>query len=272
MVRYVLHKWLGLVIAEVGVSIGFILFGAIIGASAAILYNFKCPAWYVAGADVRIARLFVADPLNANLSLRSVETPNRVIARFSALGSYTSDIFDACGVADAKVPQRVVANMVSIAAVPKVPNVVNLKVRSRSPNLATACVNALIKKLAMYQQAIVHSFLEQNRLEIKKLSEWMASGVEHVARLKAANNNKLKLAYIVEFNELTKIRLQLLLLHTVDAQSGISSSNFVDPVYVRTESQNGAGDILVGTAFGASLGLVAFLLWGIKRSSPADPP
>lgn len=247
--------------------VGFTVLG-IVGAG---LYLWAVPNQYEASAQIKMAQIANLNNNNnnkINILGINIEEPQALIARMALPTSYPKETIALCGLADQKEPELVLVDKVKLSIPKGVGEIVNLKVRGASKEIAKACTNAVYQLIKTSQAQLVAPYIDEARKKLK-IDEERQGRVNQVISEADKSGAIISAAYLVAFNEIRFLLDQISNLQSIITGNESRTAHLTAPIYLNEEPvfPQKRKSLIIGLLLGGLLGLVLALARKLYRSN-----
>lgn len=210
------------------------------GLVAAIAYLAITPKQYGAIAQIAMAQISVANNNNNNNSNSngvlnvlgaSIEEPSLLIARLSSPTSFTPQVKDACGVGRQPNSGSMLAQAIKLAPLKGVANVVELKTIGDTPEVASACAQAVFELIKTTQAQIVAPYIADSKIKLEDDIERLVKAKEIVIKADKSGS-AMGAAYLSTKDEIRFLLDEIAALKNVVTSSQSGVTRLIAPIYV----------------------------------------
>lgn len=231
------------------------------GFAIALTYILIVPKQYQAIAQIQMAQISNAtNNNNINPPGVNIEEPNLLIARLSFPTSYGPKVIDACGLDGADNAASILAKSIKLSQPKGVPNVVELKIPSSSPEVAQQCANAIFELIKTSQDKIVSPFIAEAKIKLAD-DEVRLEKAKKLVFNADKPGSVMSAAYLSTRDEIRYLLDEITALQNVIASSVSRAARLVAPIYVSDVpfSPKRSVTLVAGLLGGLFLGLLTAL-------------
>jgi len=234
-----------------------IVFG-FLGLLGAIFYILVTPNSYEAISQIRMAQVSITSPSNPFGT--SVEDPATLLARMQIPTNFSAEVVSACAYQEKIESALALSKEVKFSVVKGVPNVVELKVMARSPELAKKCSSAIFEAIKVSQAGLTAVFIEEAKRKLATDDHHIEAARKLIAKADQSGA-VISVAYLSSRDELTFfLNDREKMVDLIDSAKNRSTS-LISPIYVldRPVSPKKISSLIVGLFTGVLLGLLVAL-------------
>ena len=232
-----------------------------LGIAGAVLFILVVPKQYEARVQIKMAQIVYFNPNDTttamNPSTINVEDPASLISRMSYPTFYSNHTISECALADNSNPYEAITGKIKLSIPRGVTNVVEIKVRDASKDIAKTCLEAIVQLIHATQSSTIEPY-------VKEAKERLSNDIE---RLKKASELIAKSDKSGEVISATYLSTRDLIMHLLDqiaiSQNLISSqesrgTKTTVPVYSSNKPifPVNIACLLIGLVLGGILGLI----------------
>lgn len=200
------------------------------GLAISVAYLFASPKKYEAFAQIAMAQISPArdnlNPLGIN-----IEDPSLLVLRLSQPTSFPPQVLSSCGMDGGVNSGVVLSKSIQLAQRKGVVNVVELKTFGKSPDIASACAQAIFEFIKITQAQIVAPYIEEAKIKLADDEGRLVKAKDLVAKADKPGS-AMGAAYLS-----TRDEIRFLLDEITDLQNLVTSNQsratrLVAPIYV----------------------------------------
>lgn len=221
----------------------------------ALAYVLLSPKEYEARFQLQMAQF----KSNSNSNSNGEEAP-LLIQRLRMPTTYSDNVVQTCGLSENEFGDYL-GSMLVVNATKGMSNVVEMKVRASSPDLARHCSEALVSMITEQQRALIEEGLAGRQVQLKKYQQALQEEQRQLERInKPALGN---FAYLARLDQMSWLRTRIDALQEEALLSQMHPTKLVSPIYMPSKAVSPKKSLAL--LLGIMLGLVFGVLHSLGR-------
>jgi capsular polysaccharide biosynthesis protein len=204
--------------------IGFTL----IGVMCAIIFLFVTPNQYEASTQIQLAQI-VGNSNSIYSSLTNIESSSLLIIRLKNSADYPPEDFEACGGINEN--HKTISSIVTVAQMKGFDNLVELKIRRTSKEIASKCADAIFLYIKSIEEELKNLIILDARQKIEEYSQEIQALEKGIIRSDGSSKSLFLLDLLV-MDELKTLRYERRLLNQFIKVSRMYPTKLFSPIVV----------------------------------------
>lgn len=164
---------------------------AIVSCIVGVTLAYILPTKFEASGLIDVAT--VAEASSAMSAIRAVESKDVLAEKLKSPTYFSSDTIQTCGYADRPNPAKALTDEL-VSSVQRNSNFVSVKIKASSPEMASGCLEAILKDVQRNQALLAAPIIDNNTVALKTVEEQLQAAKTEQLQLLAQNQERLDVA------------------------------------------------------------------------------